>query len=193
MKHVLSILALAASSVVAAGVAQAAPTINRAVLSGAEEVPPNTSPGESITTVEIDGMTLRVDVPFSDLVANTTMSHIHCCTSSPFTGTAPVALPFTNFPTGVKAGKYTNSFDLTDPSVFEPTFLSTHGNTATSASSALLDAITANEAYVNIHTERYPAGEIRGFLVAAPIPEPATWAMLGLGLAGVGFMTRRKT
>jgi hypothetical protein len=192
MKHVLSILALAASSVVAAGVAQAAPIINRAVLSGPAESPPNASPGVSISTVEIDGMTLRVDVPFRDLLAPTTMSHIHCCTSSAFTGTAPVALPFTNFPTGVRAGTYTNSFNLTDPAVFEPTFLSTHGNTASAASTALLDGIAANQAYVNIHTERFPAGEIRGFLVAAPIPEPATWGMLGLGLASLGFMARRK-
>jgi hypothetical protein len=171
---------------------QASPDINRAVLSGGAEVPPNTSPGASVTTVEIDGMTLRVDVPFSDLVANTTMSHIHCCTSAPLTGVAPIALPFTNFPTGVRAGQYTNSFDLTQSATFDPTFLSTHGNTAGSASTALLNGIAANEAYVNIHTERYPAGEIRGFLVAAPIPEPATWAMLGLGLAGLGFAARRK-
>jgi len=30
------------------------------------------------------------------------------------------------------------------------------------------------------------------FLVAAPIPEPATWGMLGLGLASLGMLKRRR-
>jgi hypothetical protein len=191
MKHVLSLLALA-SSLVAAGAAQAAPTIERAVLSGPAESPPNISPGASISTVEIDGMTLRVDVPFNGLLSNSVASHIHCCTAAPLVGVAPVALPFTGFPTGVTAGSYAHAFNLNDPAVFEPAFLTANGGTATGASTALLNGIAANEAYVNIHTARFPAGEIRGFLVAAPIPEPGSWAMLGLGLAGLGLMARRK-
>jgi hypothetical protein len=195
MKHVLSILALAASSFVAAGAAQAQaqPESNRAVMSGPAESPPNNSPGVSISTVEVNGMTLRVEVPFRDLVSPTLASHIHCCTASPLTGTAPIALPFTDFPTGVTAGSYTKAFDLTSATVFEPTFLSGNGGNAAGARTALLNGIAANEAYVNIHTERFPAGEIRGFLVAAPVPEPSTWAMLGIGLAGLSFMARRRT
>jgi hypothetical protein len=191
MKHVLSLLALA-TSLAAAGAAQAAPTIERAVLSGPEESPPNISPGAGITTVEIDGMTLRVEVPFNGLLANSTASHIHCCTAAPLTGAAPIALPFTGFPTGVTAGSYSHAFNLNDPAVFEAAFLTANGGTATGASTALLNGIAANEAYINIHTERFPAGEIRGFLVAAPVPEPGSWAMLGLGLAGLGLMARRK-
>jgi hypothetical protein len=30
------------------------------------------------------------------------------------------------------------------------------------------------------------------FAIATPIPEPSSWAMLGLGLAGVGFVARRR-
>ncbi len=29
-------------------------------------------------------------------------------------------------------------------------------------------------------------------MVAAPIPEPATWGMLGMGLASLGMMARRR-
>ncbi|MFL6672560.1 MAG: CHRD domain-containing protein [Massilia sp.] len=204
MKHVLSILALATASLVTVSAAQAqantpgpgggggTSTISRATLSGPSEMPPNPSPGYSVSTVEISGTTLRVEVPFKELLGITTASHIHCCTGTAFTGVAPIALPFTDFPLGVRSGTYSHAFDLTNEMTFEPAFLTAHGGSASGASSALLSGIAANEAYVNIHTNRFPNGEIRGFIVAAPIPEPASWAMLGMGLAGLGFMARRK-
>ncbi len=192
MKHVLSVLALAAASVVAASAAHAVPVTERAVLSGPAESPPNTSPGSSVAAIEIDGTILRVDVPFKDLVADATMAHIHCCTPSALTGTASIALPFTDFPTGVTAGTYNHAFDLTSDTVYTPAFLAANGGTASGASAALLAGIEANEAYVNIHTTENPGGEIRGFLVAAPVPEPGSWAMLGFGLAGLGVMARRR-
>ncbi|MFC5461963.1 CHRD domain-containing protein [Massilia niabensis] len=194
MKHSLSILALAASLALApaAAQAQADEGFIRAVASGQLEAPPNASPGSSVATFEFDGNIMRAEVPFRDLQSGTTMAHIHCCTTAEFTGTAPIAIPFPDFPTGVRGGIYSRAFDLTDPATYDPRFLAAFGGTAASASAALIDAIDDHTAYLNIHTTLYPAGEIRGWLVAAPIPEPATWGMLGVGLAGLGMVARRR-
>ena len=199
MKHSLSILALAASAALAPVAAQAQTDIDtgeaafiRAVASGQVEAPPNASPGSSIATFDFDGNIMRAEVPFRDLLAGTTAAHIHCCTTEAFTGVAPIAVPFPDFPLGARGGTYSHAFDLTDASIYDPAFLSAFGGTPASASAALIDAINDNTAYLNIHTTEFPAGEIRGFLVAAPIPEPATWGMLGLGLAGLGALKRRR-
>jgi hypothetical protein len=195
MKRVLSVLALAAASSAVAMPASAAPVdpSYRAVASGALESPPNASPGASLVTIDLGGKEMFVDMPFRDLDGTTTEAHIHCCTSTAFTGTAPVAVPFTDFPTSVTAGTYSKAIPLGDATSWDPPFVSAHGGTVASAASAFIDGVNANEAYVNIHTDRYPNGEIRGWLVAAPpVPETAEWSMLPVGLAGLMWMSRRR-
>ncbi|WP_296945222.1 CHRD domain-containing protein [uncultured Massilia sp.] len=191
MKRVLPILALAGAAALAAP-ASARPddATYRAVSSGALEVPPNASPGTSLVTIEIPGRQLLVDMPFRDLLGTTSAAHLHCCTPDAFGGVAPAALPFAGFPTGVQAGEYAAAFNLGDTATYAPAFLAANGGTAQGASSALLAAIDGNRAYVNIHTDAYPDGEIRGFLVAAPVPEPAEWTMLGAGVAGLLLLGR---
>jgi hypothetical protein len=195
MKHVLSVLALAAASSAVALPAGAAPNdpSYRAVASGALESPPNASPGTSLVTIDLGGKDMLVDLPFRDLNGTTTAAHIHCCTSTAFTGTAPIAVPFPDFPMDVHAGTYSNAIPLGDAASYTPAFMTAHGGTVQGAESALVDAINANEAYVNIHTTAFPDGEIRGWLVAAPpVPETAEWSMLAVGLAGLMWMSRRR-
>jgi len=48
---------------------------------------------------------------------------------------------------------------------------------------ALVSAATADGMFLDIHTELYPGGEIRGqLLYTSTVPEPATLGLLGLGL-----------
>jgi len=191
MKRALTVFALAASTLVVA-TSQAAPVYYRAVASGPAEESPNGSPGSSVSSFEIDDLILRAEVPFRDLSSPTVSAHIHCCTLDAFRGAAPIAIPFLDFPLQVTAGVYSATFDLGDPATYAPDFLAANGGTPQLASGALINAFNGNQAYVNIHSSAYPAGEIRGFAVAAPIPEPGTWAMMGMGLGVLAVLARRR-
>jgi hypothetical protein len=81
------------------------------------------------------------------------------------------------------------TFDLTMASSYNPAFITAEGGTVAGAEAALVSALVAGETYINIHTTGDPGGEIRGFLSA--VPEPATWAMMLLGFAGLGILFRQ--
>lgn len=184
-----------ATALASASAAQATITVYNATLSGPNESPPNTSLGTGVATVTIDDVlnTMRVQVTFEGLTSATTASHIHAATPTPFTGTAGVATTtptFPGFPLGVTSGTYNNLFDLLASGTYNSAFISANGGTAASAEAALLAAISSGRAYLNIHTTQFGGGEIRGFLVA--VPEPASWALMLLGLGAIGMAFRRR-
>ena len=88
------------------------------------------------------------------------------------------------------SGTYDQTFDITSASSYNPVFVTANNGSVSAAEAALLAGLSAGDAYLNIHTATSPGGEIRGFLHA--VPEPSTWAMLILGLAGIGFMAYRR-
>jgi len=140
-------------------------------LNGAQETPPTGSPaiGQATLTLEDTLNVLLVQLSYSGLVAPATNAHIHCC--APPTTTAPVVIPFipAGFVTGSTSGAFTGIFLL---------------------SATEVGFIESGQAYVNIHSDTFPGGEIRGNI--SVIPEPSTLAILPLAFGGLVVWRRRR-
>lgn len=165
-------------------------------LSGANEVPPNGSPGIGFATLTLDTVTndLFGQIEFSGLLAPTTAAHIHCCLATPFltganAGVATLLPAFPGFPLGVTSGVDDFALDLDLASSYNPAFITAQGGLA-NAEANFIAALESGRTYLNIHTAAptgFPGGEIRGFVV----PEPMTASLLLVGVAAALASRRR--
>ena len=121
------------------------------------------SAGTGSATLTLDDVTNALDwnVGWSGLSGNVIVAHFHG-PASPFAN-AGVQVDFLTLAPG-------------NPSVGSTTI-------ADAQEADLLAGLW----YVNIHTDQFPGGEIRGQLqpVASGVPSPATLALVGLGLLGL--------
>lgn len=187
--------ALLAATLISAQPAFAHEQVYAAPLLGSSEIPAATTTGSGYATVtfDFDLMTMRVQVSFADLVGNVTAAHIHCCTASPGASNVGVASQtpsFTGFPTGVKAGTYDHTFDMSLASSYNAAFIAAHGNTVGTAFNDLVAGLNSGNAYLNVHSSAFAGGEIRALLV--PVPEPETYALMLGGLGVLALAARRR-
>jgi hypothetical protein len=190
MKKALFAVMLVALS---ANAAQAVPITYTTTLSGANENPAVVTAGTGFATIVYDNLThlLSLDITFSGLNSGTTASHIHCCAVPPTNaGVATTTPTFLNFPLGVTSGHYVNTLDLSLASSYNPAFVTLQGGSLTAAEAVLTGGLANGTSYLNIHTTTSPGGEIRGTIRA--VPEPASFALLGLGLAAAARKRARR-
>jgi hypothetical protein len=160
------------------------------ILTGENEVPPTGSPGIGSAAVVLDTTadTIRIIASFAGLTSPDTAAHIHCCQTMPGTnvGVATTVPTFgfgtsQQFPLGVTAGAYDQTFSLLDSSFYNPAFVTANGGTVAGAEAALIAGIEGVHTYFNIHTSNFPGGEIRAELLPLAVPAP----IVGAGLPGV--------
>jgi CHRD domain len=126
-------------------------TIFQAQLAGANEVPARSSSATGAAGFTLDGNTVHFSVEvegLTDIIA----CHIHV---GPAGVSGPVRVPLCSASTpGVANGGVVNGV------LVQGTF--TAANVIAISFDDLLNAMRSGNAYVNVHTKVYPAGEIRG-------------------------------
>ncbi len=160
--------------------ANAQVSIFQAILTGANEVPPNASNGFGISLVvyNFNSNSFEISTAYAGLTAAPAGGHIHRGAEGM---NGPIIFNFSSFLPATNSGS------------------STPTNGTLSAADEI--ELYAGNLYVNLHTPQYPAGEIRGQLVFAGggmpgpgtvVPEPSTFLLLSGGLAGLGVLVLRR-
>jgi MYXO-CTERM domain-containing protein len=160
----------------------------------APEAPGATGSGSAVVTFDDTTHVLTYKGSFTGLTGTATQAHFHCCTANPLTGFVGIAVDspsLLGFPVGATSGVFDAFLDLDDTDSFNANFLATSGGSTAAATARVIKGFDDQKAYMNIHSSRFPGGEIRGFLQR--VPEPGSMALGALALAAAAAVRRRRT
>jgi hypothetical protein len=168
--RVLAVVALLGLSVVTTS-ADDGNVSARAKLSGFQENLPKLTDGTGTFTATISGGTLSYRLTFSGLSSDAFMSHIHfaqpgvnggifiwLCGSA--TAPGPAGTPTCPAKGGTVTGKVTAA--AVQPLLGPPPANTPDQNLKAADFAGAMRILESGDAYVNVHTTRYPGGEIRG-------------------------------
>jgi hypothetical protein len=141
-----------------AGTAEAGGNRNfRTHLTGAEEVPPadTRAQGQAIFQVSRDGTEIRFKVKLAN-IQNVRMAHIHLAPAGE-NGPIVVWLRPSGPPPEPIPGRFSGVY--AEGTITEANLV---GLLAGASLQDLIDEMRAGNTYVNVHTDQYPGGEVRG-------------------------------
>jgi hypothetical protein len=177
IRHIALTLLLA----VAASPAMAAMVTATASLDGLQEVGPNDSAATGTATLTVDDATgdyeFMLDVDGIDVFEiNATVAggiHIH---------EAPIG---SNGGIVINVASDRTSLSIPATGMFSMTSTGVVGDLG-----AVLGALAAGDLYINVHTEAYAGGEIRGQLAVVPLP--GAFLLFGSAIFGLLAVSRRQ-
>ena len=135
--------------------------------------------------------TLNFDFTFQDLTDGLEFQagsgihfHLPGVSDDPFNQTGPIVFNLNSFSDPAVTNTNTQIVDGT-------TSGSVTGTVSFANNLDLVDDLLAGEFYLNIHSESFGGGELRGSVTPAAIPEPSSSSLIALAFAGLVARRRR--
>jgi hypothetical protein len=154
-----------------------------ATLSGASELPPTATTATGFGTFHyLSALNeLTYDVTFNNLTSNATIVRLH---SAPATANGASVLPLLLTAPGT-SGEISGT--ATDADIING------AATGVTTIAELAQLIQLGDVYLNIHSQAFPGGEIRGQLVvSSAVAEPTTASLVGAALIGFALRLRSR-
>ena len=171
-------LVMAVTIALFAPAASAATIALEAFLDGRQEVPANGSLAIGIAQLMYDTDTMMLTIQSTVLGIETdvlTGFHIH----GPADPGEVVNPPLVHLGTALWS-----NIPMLDGMAYQQATMPIDAATAT--------ALLADRTYLNVHTDAFPNGEIRGQITVVPVPEPGTAMLMALGLIGLARAGTRR-